>query len=138
MAIRKVNAITGRVAQKQKKPAAAGSCQPSGYGYRQPRRVSATAWRQRNTFGAERRLFAALIDLPSAPRPAQIAVICMSRLTRAEHQRMAQNEGDLVWAAAVRTGTDSGRALGVGGGGSDRNGQRPGPWWARPRSGVRR
>ena len=59
---------------------------------------------------AEHRLFAALIDLPSAPRSAQTVVICLSRLTRAEHQRMAQDEGDLV--GAVRTGADSGRALG--------------------------
>lgn len=43
MAIRKVNAITGRVAQEHKKPAATGSCQPAGCGHRQPRRVSATA-----------------------------------------------------------------------------------------------
>jgi hypothetical protein len=37
----------------------------------------------------ERRLFAALIDLSSAPRQAQIAVICVPRLASAEQQRSA-------------------------------------------------
>jgi hypothetical protein len=48
--------------------------------------------------GRESDYFAALIDLSSAPRQAQIAVICVPRLAGAEQQRILQN-GDLVWKA---------------------------------------
>jgi hypothetical protein len=94
---------------------------------RAARRAGARSWpnQQKATLSGaamrpDSRLFAALIHLSSAPRQAQIAVICVPRLASAEQQRIAR-DGDLVWAG-VRT----------------RRGQRPGPWWARPCSRTRR
>jgi hypothetical protein len=52
VAIRKVNAITGRAAQKHKKPAATGSCQPAGSTGPAATQGGRNGMRERNTFGA--------------------------------------------------------------------------------------
>jgi len=54
--------------------------------------------------GSQSPTISALIDLSSAPRQAQIAVICVPRLAGAEQQRIVQN-GDLTWG----TGSDPAR-----------------------------
>jgi hypothetical protein len=54
VAIRKVNAITGRAAQKHKKPAATGSYQPAGSTAPAATQGGRNGVRQRHTFSAER------------------------------------------------------------------------------------
>ena len=70
------------------------------------RRCTAIAVQRLYHYGGESvaDYFAAPINLSSAPRQAQIAVICVPRLAGAEQQRIVQN-GDLTWG----TGSDPAR-----------------------------
>lgn len=70
MAIRKLNAITGRAAQKHKKPAAAGSCQPAGSTAPAATQGERNGVHQRNTFAADY----AFIGLPFVGAAARLPI----------------------------------------------------------------